>query len=95
MSDILVNKEGDLEIQNGDFVTGDPQQQDIQHILLAEKGQFRQFPTLGVGVRKRLNGPFSVEELRRDVRINLESDGFKVNKVDTDEDGNIQVDAEK
>jgi len=92
--DILVNKEGDLELSGGDIVTGDSQTQDIEHIMLAQKGQFTQFPLIGVGIRQRLNGPLKPAALKRDIRIDLESDGFNVNSIDISE-GQVQVDAQK
>jgi len=95
LSDILTDKGGDLVIENGDLVTGDSEVQEIESILVAEKGHFSQFPLIGVGVRKRLSGPFKAASFKRDVRVNLESDGFNVNKVDVDEEGNVQVDAKR
>lgn len=94
-TDILVDSGGDLIVQNGDLVTGDAQAQDIQHIVQSQKGAWTQFPLIGVGIRSRLSGPVSLEEIRRDVRLNLKADGFTVNRVDAKDNGDVQIDAQR
>ena len=77
MTDILLDKTGDLDIQNGDIVIGYSDNQHQEHILLANKGDYKQFPELGVGINKMLNDddflPFLIE-----AKKNFEYDGPKI-----------------
>lgn len=94
-TDILLNSSYDLQIANGDFVIGDSEAQHVELILLANKGDFRQFPFLGVGLKKYINSPGAGNELGREVGIQLELDGYKVGEVDLSDLSNIQIDAER
>lgn len=73
-------KRWDLAIKEGDFVVGVSDIQHIAHIILADKGQFRRTPFVGVGVLKMLNGPVSGQE-RREINLQLQSDGYKPKEV--------------
>jgi len=73
-------KHFDLRIENGDFVIGDSNLQHVAHIVEAEQGQIRQFPLVGVGVIKMLNGTISGAE-KRTIRLQLESDGYELKEI--------------
>jgi len=81
-TDILldVNNDLDLLIQDGDFKIGIADLQNIRIIMEAEQGQIRQFPLLGVGIRKMLNGQIGGEEKRR-IQLQLESDGYETEEI--------------
>ena len=50
--DIIVDQTGDLEILNGDIFVNESDSQHLEFIITADKGQFRQFPLIGVGIRR-------------------------------------------
>jgi hypothetical protein len=79
-NDFLLNEDGDLDIQNGDLVTGDANQQHISHILTATKGTYKQTPLLGVGISLELNGELDIR-LKRLITLQLEVDNYKILKV--------------
>lgn len=91
MTDILLSKTGDLEIQNGDIIFGYSDNQHQEHILLANKGDYKEFPELGVGINNMLNEddfmPFLIESKK-----NLEYDGMKINNIKFEENGNLNID---
>jgi hypothetical protein len=91
MTDILLDNTGDLELSNGDFNTGYSDNLHQQHILLATKGEFKEFPELGVGLSKMLSDddyiPFLI-----DAKKNLEYDGMKINNIKFEENGNLNID---
>lgn len=72
--------EFDLLIDNGDFVVGNSDEQNVRCILEANQGQFRQFPFVGVGIRRMLNGFVEGKE-RRFIQLQLESDGYKADRI--------------
>ena len=72
--------EFDLLVENGDFVVANSDQQNVRCIMEANQGQFRQFPFLGVGIRKMLNGFVEGPE-RRFMQLQLEGDGYRANKI--------------
>lgn len=79
--DILLDNKGDLRIENGDFVVGDSGKQDIQSIINAFPGWWKQYPTIGVGMANYLNSVGKTQEIQRNIRLNLESDAFIVSTL--------------
>jgi len=94
MQDFKLNAEMDLEIKNGDFDIGDTDQQNIELILLAHKGNFKEHPILGVGIASYLKSPEIISRLRLENEINnqLEFDNFKVKDLDVNDLQNICID---
>jgi hypothetical protein len=83
MNDILLDSDGDLQIQNGDFVIGKSDAQNALLILRAEKGTFKQFSLLGVGLVKYLNAPLD-STLRREIQLQMEADGYTKISINSD-----------
>ncbi len=71
----------DLEIANGDFVVSESDGQHIEHILRADRGQFRQFPLVGVGLQKQANASPNRQKLKQEIKLQLRADGFGVKKI--------------
>jgi len=92
--DILLDTNG-LQINSGDLVVNDSDQQHIEHILRASKGQFAQFPTIGVGMQYYVAGSISPQALKKDISLQLRVDNFKVRTVTIDSDFRINIDAER
>jgi hypothetical protein len=55
MNDILLDTNGDLSFQNGDLKTGYSDNQHQEHILIANKGEYREFPEMGVAIEQIIN----------------------------------------
>ncbi|MDR3286869.1 MAG: hypothetical protein LBT27_05460 [Prevotellaceae bacterium] len=73
------------------FVIGDVTLQNQQCLLLAEKGEIKEYPLLGVGIKNYLDDD-GVENLTRAIRTEFVKDGIKVNKISF-ENSNIKIDA--
>lgn len=58
---------------NGDFDSGDSENQEIETICFSQKGDFREFPLCGAGLRQSQNAPLNAEFLR-EIRLQLERD---------------------
>lgn len=82
--DYLLDDDWDLQIAGGDFVKGPCNEQDITAMLISGKGNWKQWPLLGIGIQSRLEGAYTAADLarlKRDISLELEVDGFKVNDV--------------
>ena len=91
MTDILLDNTGDLETQDGDFVFGFSDSMHQEHILIATKGEYKEFPELGVGLNKMLSDDDYVSFLI-DAKKNLEYDGMRINNIKFEENGNLNID---
>lgn len=92
MKDILLDDDGDLLIENGDFVIGESDTEHIKSILMANKGDFKEFPELGVGMEELLNDD-AITQFLIDAKKNLEYDGLQVNNISFTDEGKLNVDA--
>jgi len=79
MTDILLDDNLDLLIQNGDFVIGDAEEQIQQLILMASQGSFRNSPLTGVNIvqyiKSRL-GPAEIDALKQKIKLQFQYDGY-------------------
>lgn len=81
--DILVNN--DLLIENGDFVMGDSDIQHIDHIITAQPGEYKETPQLGFGVINYLKSNTTKTKFKRDLRVQLNFDGYESPNIDLEE----------
>ena len=91
--DIVLNDNNDLLINNGDFVVGESTYQHQKHLLLAEKGDYKQFPTAGVASKKYLERE-SPDEYARAIRQEFVADGMNVTTLTILENLELSIDAE-
>lgn len=90
--DILWDDDHDILIVDGTIVIGESTEQHQASILLMQKGECRQFPTLGVGIGDYLDDD-NLSDLNREIQQNFESDGMTVSKVAIYDNGNLEIDA--
>jgi hypothetical protein len=89
----LFNETGDLAIVDGDFVAEKSDQVHVQHILISEKGNWRERPVLGVGLMRFLNATGAKNELKNKVRLQLQYDNMKVQALSISDAGQMDVQA--
>jgi hypothetical protein len=90
---ILLDETGDVMIHNGAMVVGDVSLQNQYMILVAQKGEFKEHPTLGVGISDML-GDDDVLEWKKQIREEFAKDDLRVGKIDLDlQTGKIEIDA--
>lgn len=95
-TDYALDENGDLAIVDGDFVLEESDNFHIQDILIAQKGSFRFYPTLGVGLDNFLNSPIdsrTKNTLAKEIRKNLEQDNFKLRALIISDALEISIDA--
>lgn len=93
MDDILIQDSGEPVLESGDFVVGDATRQNQQLILVSTKGSWRQSPVVGVGAVDYLLDSEDNEELKKEVRKQMELDGMNVIDLSVI-DSSIFLDAE-
>lgn len=82
----------DLHIVNGDFGVGESALQHQRHLLLSEKGDYKENATIGVGLFGYLIDDNSSAMLRAVVQ-EFSRDGMLVQRVYFDDSGKIKIDA--
>ncbi len=90
MQDIIHHE--DLEIKNGDFAVLDSASQHTEHILLANKGEYKAAPELGVGISQMINTE-EVTEFLIEAKKNLQYDGQTVTEIRFTADDKLIVDS--
>lgn len=86
----LGTETGDLVFTNGDLAIGDSDEQNAQLILDAEKGEYKEHPQVGVGLHKYLKSTGREREMRREIAVQLELDGYDNANIETD-NGTIKI----
>ena len=92
MKDFLVDETtGALIWENGDLKFGDSTRQNQKALLVANKNEYKQSPTVGVGIFTALHdeGP---NDLFRAIRMEMVKDGMKINDLSI-KDGIINLEA--
>ena len=80
MKDIHLNDTFEPIVENGDFAVAPNLKQAQALLLQTNKGEWKQHPTMGVGVPNFLE-TFNMSELSREIREQFSQDGMKVNRV--------------
>jgi hypothetical protein len=76
-TDILLDEDFDLKIENGDFVIAPSDQQHIQAIVIAHKGEFKEWPLVGFGAAEYLKkSAVSKPEFLRNLKVQLNYDNY-------------------
>lgn len=84
--DIQIDDQNDILIVGGDFTIGQSDQQHVKHIVEAFKGEYKSSPQVGFGVINYLKRDDKIEsEFRRDLKIQLENDGYVDAEIDLSE----------
>lgn len=93
-TDILCDDYGDLAVSGGDFKVGLSDENHVEDILVANKGDYKASPAVGVGLIDYLHGPLSRgdrDKLTREIQIQLNEDGMKDSRVSVDQEGGVTI----
>ena len=80
MTDIALTSELELKVANGDLAVEDNLKQAQQLLLATNKGEWKQHPTMGVGVVNYLETG-AMNRLSREIREQFSRDGMSVSSV--------------
>ena len=92
--DILLDENMEMIAERGDFIVGDATLQQQQLLLLSEKGEWKQSPVVGVGIRSFLLDDVTVHELHQEIQKQFALDGMHVSKIEGNDWKNTIIDAD-
>ncbi|WPQ62213.1 hypothetical protein SIO70_28035 [Chitinophaga sancti] len=92
MKDILYNTELDLDIRNGDFVTGFSDLQHQEMLLMNNRANFKESPDTGIDAFGFLQDN-DYHSLLAEIRNQFIADGMTVNKITLSDSGQLNIDA--
>ena len=90
--DYLSDENGDLLFQDGDLVVGESTLQHQEDLLMTGKGEWREDPTIGVGLLDWLDDD-ALGDLPSVIGEEFERDGMSVKNVTVTESGKLSTDA--
>lgn len=94
MNGIRLDINNNFKTFNGDFLIEDTDLQDQQEIIYANKGNFLEFPDLGVGITNYSSASIDKADLAKIVRKEFEKDNFNLILVtvkDSSGDDNFKI----
>jgi hypothetical protein len=94
--DFLLDADGDLLIQDGDFVIGLSDEDHMQDLIESFVGWWKEFPAVGVGIKQFQASAGQEQVIERNIKLQLQSDGYDIAIVrvtaTSDSKFNIQID---
>lgn len=81
---------GDLLIEKGGIVAGDNTAQVAEHVLIANMGEFKEYPLIGAGILQMRNGTPDKMWFAETAKM-LRTCGVPVNQVKISNDGLITL----
>lgn len=94
MTDILTDPEtGEVICRQGDLVTGESTRLHQNDLLLACEGEYKQFPTTGVGLIHFIDDD-EAANLMRKIRQQFSADGMNVTRSTMTEAGKLTLEAQ-
>jgi len=92
---LLDTETNDLKVQNGHLQIGGTIYQNLAIIIEAHQGEFKQFPTLGVGLDQYLSEEGTTNNtLNHSIRENAKMDNVRITALQITETGEINIKAE-
>lgn len=91
MTDILLDENNEPIITDGDFTIGRSDEQHQRHILIANKGEYKEHPEVGVGIIDMLSNDAYTESLI-ETKKQLEYDGMVIKNVSYNENDKLIID---
>lgn len=88
---IHVQRDANGMIMQG-LVIGNTDYQNIESVMLSNKGDFKVQPILGVGAMRYLKSVGRANDFRREIVVQLESIGFGKTDVTVSDDGTLNID---
>lgn len=85
MKDILLHND-DLQIVKGDFLVGNSSNQSVELLLKTMQGEWKEYPEAGCGLANAQNGIID-RFLQRNIQVQLQADGFSVQKLNINSEG--------
>lgn len=94
MAKDILTENGTMRILNGDLDFGYSDEQHIDHILMTQKGAYKQHPIVGVGLFNYINSPMTAvtrTKLKKEIQLQLDRDEANEIKVAFNATGRLIV----
>jgi hypothetical protein len=91
MKGILIDIDGDIMIRNKSVVIGDNTQDCIERVLMAEKGEFKEYPVLGAGLSRWAKSTNRTKSIKREMAVQLGYLGYEGAKIEVSDDGKLNI----
>lgn len=72
----MLDDNNDLIDLGDEWSEGESSEDDVNLIVIAEKGDNREFPFSGFGIQNRLKARVDTVRFERELKVELENDGF-------------------
>lgn len=92
MKDFIIDENNELAIDNGDFIIDESDVQNQQLLLISDKGDWKENPTVGVGIKRWLSDD-EPAGLLAEIKKEFQRDGMKVKDLSLTDDKILNVDA--
>ncbi|WP_234111687.1 hypothetical protein [Chryseobacterium sp. R2A-55] len=92
-NDIILDENFDLQIANGDLVVGESTYQHQRILIFAEKGEFKQYPKVGVGSKHYLESE-RPDNFAREIRQQFIADGMNVKQIKIGDNLELNIDSD-
>ena len=80
MNDVLLDSNQEIDIKDGDFVTGESTLQHQDLLIMTNKGEWKENPTIAVGALGYLKDD-DESGFMAEVKLQLEKDGMEVKSI--------------
>ena len=91
MKGILIDMDGDIMVRSGGVIIGDNTQDCIERVLMAEKGEFKEYPILGAGLSKWVKSTNKTKSIKREIAIQLGYLGYEGAKAEINDSGKLNI----
>jgi hypothetical protein len=88
--DFLIDEDGDLVIENDTLKVGQSDDQHVKLLLETYRGNWTQYPNVGLGLGRFLNGQLG-GAFRREFKLQLAADAYEAVTLAVNEGGQIYV----
>lgn len=89
MKGVLLDENRDIQVKNGEVVIGDIANQNLEILVLSEKGEIREAPLRGVGIRRYVDDE-DVATLLQAIRNEVAEEGMTLDKLGVD-NGKLEI----
>lgn len=83
MKDLVLDKDNDIKILNGDFDTSESEMQEVSLILQSTQGEWKESPVLGPNLYQYLHAKTDKIAIERQMRIHLALDNKDYDELKT------------
>ncbi len=94
-TDLLLDDDDDLLVQQGDLVLGDSLQQEVDLVVRTSQGDWRNSPLTGFGVGRRTRAVVQREAFASELTAQLELDGMQEVAVELSPEGKLAINAKR